>query len=384
MWTSGTTRLPPRSRRTGAVRFGLTLATGLWMLSAAACGRTAEPEAAPPDDRLAVTTALAEMHTLRDTVASAGLVVPSTQGDVTIYASEPGSIAELPRAVGDPVQPGDLLVRFDVPAVTQELQARQAAIVDANQKVGLAQAELDKFKPLAEQGLIARNELEAKRSALLAAQAAVAQAQTQLQLAQLQVERTIVRARFPGVVTERWHQEGDFVLAGTTDPVIRVVDPTQLQIAAPVGMLDFERIRQGQTATITLPAGEVETTTVAFSPRPTDPAATTAEVRLSLPPGSTLAMDTSVRVEILIEERPDVVTVPGSAVQRDSITNAAYVMVAGDDGLAHRREVRIGLVVPPLMQVTLGLAPGDRVITSSLDVVQDGMPVRPADAPGGG
>jgi len=47
-----------------------------------------------------------------------------------------------------------------------------------------------------------------------------------------------------------------------------------------------------------------------------------------------------------------------------------FVMVAGDDGKAHKFPVAVGLSTRTQVQVTSGLKPGDRVIVRG----QDGLP----------
>ena len=50
-------------------------------------------------------------------------------------------------------------------------------------------------------------------------------------------------------------------------------------------------------------------------------------------------------------------------------------MIAGDDGRAHRRNVRPGLVTQAFTQIVDGLAPGDRVIVGHLADVGDGSAI---------
>ena len=46
-----------------------------------------------------------------------GMVTPAPGADWTIVAPEPARIAELPKAEGDRVAAGDVLVRFDIPTL---------------------------------------------------------------------------------------------------------------------------------------------------------------------------------------------------------------------------------------------------------------------------
>ena len=65
--------------------------------------------------------------------------------------------------------------------------------------------------------------------------------------------------------------------------------------------------------------------------------------------------------------------VPTSAVQRDDL--GAYVMVAGEDGRAHRRNVRAGLVAGDLTQIVEGLEANETVIASGVTDDSEGLPI---------
>ena len=133
----------------------------------------------------------------------------------------------------------------------------------------------------------------------------------------------------------------------------------------------FSRILPGQSVTVQSGGGPPEAAIVASRIAPQDATATTGEIRLDFTTPTALKIDAPVQIEMLMEERKDVVAVPSAVIQRDA--NGAFVFAAGDDGLAHRREVRTGMVAGQLTQITNGLTPGERVITSNLEQVTDGL-----------
>jgi multidrug efflux pump subunit AcrA (membrane-fusion protein) len=93
-------------------------------------------------------------------------------------------------------------------------------------------------------------------------------------------------------------------------------------------------------------------------------------VRLAFVGPSTLAVNAPVSVEILLDQRQNALVVPAAAVLRDDLS--AYVMVAGDDGRAHRRDVRTGLVTDALVEVLSGVEPEMRVIVGGIGDVSEG------------
>jgi RND family efflux transporter MFP subunit len=353
------------------------LSIGTTLVAAAAslvsgCGRREAQEAASAATTIAVTVQAARIDTIRDTVVVPGQVVPSAAAEQIVTAPEPAELVEAPKAEGDAVQPGDLLARFEIASITTEVQARQIELAEATLKYETARAEATRQSSLSDRGLISRNALDASKSALAAAEAALGQAKTHVETAKSAQERTLVRARFPGIVSKVLHRPGEIVTGGTGDPVLRVIDPTRLQIAAQVPLASFERILPTQPAVIQADTGATEASAVALRLAPAV-GSSTGEVRLHMPSPTTLKLDTAVQVQLLLEERRDVIVVPQQAIQRDGTTT--YVWIAGDDRQAHRRDVRTGLASGSLIQVVTGVAAGEHVILTGITELAEGTPI---------
>jgi RND family efflux transporter MFP subunit len=355
----------PRLSRTWLLRLGLVVLT-------AGCGRGEPPEPEEASGGTRVTTAIARIETLRDPLVLSGTVVPSLAADWTIRAPEAGTVAEITKAEGEAVTTGELLVRFDILAVTQQVQARESTLTLARQRLADARADFARMQSLFEGGLAARNAFEASRTAVTTAEAAVNQAETEMKLATVLLDAARVVARFDGVVVTRWKNEGDFATGSDTDPVLRVVDPTRTQIAIDVPLERAARLSAGMPATIDGAPG-LETPvigTVARITMPTDVIAATSTVRLNYQTPVPLALDTPVRVEIVLDQQTDAIVVPADAIQRDA--QGAYVMIADADLVARRRDVRVGLTAGTLTQILQGVAAGDRVIVAGAGLLADG------------
>lgn len=342
------------------------------LLPLAACGGTEPAEDAPR--ATVVTVASARVDELRDVAQASGVIVPSAAADITIYATEPSEVAELPKKVDDTVQTGDVLVRFDIASLNQELAALQLAVIEAQSRLDRAQSDLTRQTNLFERGITSRNVYDASRLEQSAAESGLVAARARLDSLRAGQTRSVIRATFPGVVANVWHQEGDTVRPDSSDPIIRVVDPTRVQVSVQLPVIQLARIVAGQTAVVRAIAGAVdEQAVVASKAQSVDSTTPTGEVRLSFVNPATLTVETPVSVEILIERRPGALIVPSQALLTDDL--GSYVMVAGEDGLAHRRSVRVGLVAGQLSQIAEGLAEGERVILSNPAEIADQEPV---------
>ena len=341
--------------------------------SVAACGRGEEPAEGVSGEAIGVTVQQARLGSIRDVVTAAGTVVPSVVGDQTVSASESSEIVELPKAEGEKVEAGDVLVRLEVPSVVNEIATRQLELAEATQRFERAKADAERLTRLFEQGLAARNQAEAARAAMSSAEANLNQVRTRLDAAKAMDAGSVIRARFAGVVVKRWHLPGDLVIGSETDPIIRIVDPTRLQVALQVPLAQADRVSLGQLATVQSGAG-AEPAVVAQKTAPSGLDVTSVEVRLNFVTTSTLAIETAVQAEIVLEDRQNVLVVPAAAVQRGEAS--AFVWVATDSAQASKREVRVGLTANDLTQITSGLMPGDQVITTSISMLTEGAAIQ--------
>ena len=327
-----------------------------------------------------VTTITIAPQAMEGIVAATGVVSAAPGADWTITAPEHGRIVELPKAEGDRVRTGDLLVRFDIPSLQIDVATRRGELATAEAHVRNAQASVTRLTTLVEHGVAAQKELEDAERDLAEAKAAVEQAHAALGSAQSIQGRTVVRATFPGVVAKRAHNPGDIVDASATDVILRVIDTSKLQVVAAVAIADLARVQVGRPARILVPGvEEPENGNVLSRPAAVDSTGVAADVRISLTQGTRLAVGTPVRVEIVAEQHANAIVVPVEAILHED--GNAFVMLAGDDKKAHKRQVTLGLTTPKQAEVTSGLKAGDAVIVTGQQELPDGaeIAVRGAD-----
>jgi RND family efflux transporter MFP subunit len=309
--------------------------------------------------------------TLEGVISATGLVTPAPGSDWTITAPEAARIVEMPKAEGDRVKKGDLLVRFEIPTLNADVTARRAEAAQAQARVENAEAALNRLKTLVEHGVAAQKELEDARREDAEARAALAQAQGAGQSAAVLQSRSVVRAQFDGIVAKRSHNPGDIVEAASADVIMRVIDPAHLQVVAAVAIADLRRIEAGRTVRVLVPGAEdFEAGRVLTRPAAVEPGGVTADVRIAFAAPTRLPAGTPVRVEITAEVHPNVLAVPAEAILHEE--DETFVMIAGSDGKAHRRKIETGLATPKLVEVTTGLKAGEAVIVQGNQELPDG------------
>lgn len=316
-----------------------------------------------------VVVEVAKIDVLRGIIGATGIVTPAPGAELTVVAPEPARIVSVPKAEGDPVKVGDLLVQFEIPTLASDVAAKRASVAQASARLEAATANFNRLSSLMAQGVAAPREVEDAKRQQAEAAADVEQARSALDASTALAGRTAVRATFPGVVAKRFHNPGDFVEAAASDPVLRVINPAQLQIVASVPVARLSQVVVGHSAEIRQPGNEtVELARVTTKAAQVDPAGASADVRLTFAKPTLLPAGTVVQVEIVAEERAKALVIPSAAIVEED--DEVFVMVAGTDNKAHKYPVATGLSTPTMVEITTGLKAGDRVIVRG----QDGLP----------
>jgi RND family efflux transporter MFP subunit len=351
-----------------------TIAVALVALGTIHCSKPAV-EQVETTGPLTVEVAPVTLDTIQTVITVTGTVMPSPGADWTFSAPEAGKVVELPKGEGDVVKAGDVLARFEIPSLSATLIASQSEILQANARLANAKSAATRLTGLVQRGIAAQKDLDEAIREQGEAEAAVRQAEGNHAAAELLNSRTVVRARFAGVVAQRWHNPGDTVEAVATDPVLRVIDPTRLEVEAAVPAAQLALITPGHPAKVFNPAdGSEIASRVVTRPPAVDPSAATGDVRISI--GTTqakLTVGTPIQVEITGDTRDNVLVVPAAAVFHEG--DAVFVVVAGDDGKAHHKNVKTGIVTREKIQIVSGLTAGEKVILSGAEPVPDGAAI---------
>jgi len=230
---------------------------------------------------------------------------------------------------------------------------------------------------------MADNRKRAALSQLAISQAKVAEARAQVAQAKAAADRSsednanaTIRAPIRGTVLSRDVEIGSPVssilnLGANATLVMTLGDIDQVFVRGKVDEADIGRVRLGQPARI-----RVETfKDKVFNGRVTQISpmgvekdnVTNFEVRVSIDnPGKELKANMTANAEIVLEEHPNSLIVPESAVTYDAQKNA-FVEVAAPGTKTGRKKVpvKVGVSNGTKIQIVDGLKPGDKVIQGS-------------------
>lgn len=315
--------------------------------------REAAAAATRPRD-IAVVRAVAAQFV--PSVVLTGTLEPIESADLGFEVG--GRVARVDVALGDEVQPGQILATLDRASVGA-MQASSAAgtqVADAN--VALIRDRVELLEQLASSGAAATRDLTSARQQLTLAEAQLAQARAGQRATSTASADHAIRAPFAGVVTRVPAGPGGVVGPGL--PVVRIERLTSLRMRTTVAEADLAGVRVGATVRI---EGAAVTGTVRSVVRSLDLQTRRAPVEVLVEnTDGALVANALVRAHIDTGAPVPALRVPSTTRRADGT-----VLVVGADGKVASRPV-------------VGVADdvGDWLVTSGLTVA-DSVVLRPGE-----
>ena len=181
-----------------------------------------------------------------------------------------------------------------------------------------------------------------------------------------------LRVPFEAVVADRQHNPGEQV--APSDVLIDLFDPHSLVVIAQVPVQSSADVRPGLPVEVTVGGAPVAGHVAAVLPA-VSPQALTVPVRVALDgPLRPPLLHAPAIARITVTRHADALLVPTAALLSSTVESHGVVMVVAD-GIAHRREVELGLRSADAVEVIAGLADGEQVIREGGFGLPDGTAV---------
>lgn len=151
--------------------------------------------------------------------ANTQTVYPATikgKEDVAIMPRVDGNILEVYVDEGAVVKAGQALFKIDSPSSEQSLTSAVASVNSQKALVNTAQLDVDRYRPLAERGIVSETQLKTYENTLATAQAALEQAEATLKNAQATMSWTTLTSPVDGVVGYIAYRKGSLVTSSNT------------------------------------------------------------------------------------------------------------------------------------------------------------------------
>ncbi len=347
-----------------------------------------------------VTTAHASQAGRPALLNASGYVTPRRRA--TIAAKITGLVKEVFADEGMRVEPGQILATLDDSDARARLISTRAdreaiAATLGDLRVNLANAERDRRRAedlwrdggISEQALDqARTAVDSLRARIALGEEQVRAAEAKIRVAQEDLDNTIIRAPFAGIVVSKDAQRGEMVSpisAGggfTRTGIATIVDMTSLEIEVDVNESYIARVRPGQAVTAVLdayPDWQIPAKVRTVIPT-ADRQKATVKVRLAfdrLDPR--ILPDMGVKVTFFGDEPSTQAAgatrllVPRAAIREEGGSQVVFVY---RDGRVERRAVRLGQARGNDQEVIAGLSDGEQVVVKGLEGLRDGLRVQ--------
>lgn len=302
-----------------------------------------------------------------------------------------GRVVELPVDEGDTVAAGDIIAVLDSEDLVASVRLAEASLNEARARLADAERELDRQAGLVDEQLTSQALYDSAETQRDVALAQVGTAEARVLSAEAVLDYTVVRAPIDGVIIERNIEIGEMVAPGgftsqqSTGSIVRIADPTSLEVEADINESYIARLRLGQPASIRVDA--VPDFDYSGSLRQIVPTAdrqrAVVQVKVSIDNRDfRLVPDMSCTVTFLEEGvdeaeliQPPKLLVPDEAVQYAGGTAFVFRI---DDGVTRRVRVVLGESAEGLVEVLEGVTGGETIVSRDVDSLEDGQRVRVA------
>ncbi len=188
--------------------------------------------------------ALAELAVYPEFRAPATVVA---RDEASLAAEVMGRILAMPVRAGESVARGAVLVRLDDAASRIEVDRARAQLGLVDNRIRLAEAQLQQSRALAARGFVSADGLRVRETELGVLRSERDAARAALAAARLALARSVVRAPYAGVVRERLANVGDLAAPGT--PLLRLAASADAEVRAqvPVDHIEALRVAAGWT-----------------------------------------------------------------------------------------------------------------------------------------
>ena len=313
--------------------------------------------------------ALVRTMKVQDTLFKHYVEIPGdveTDENITIYPEFSGVLLDVLVEEGDRVNKGQVLARIDDGGLSSQLAQLET-------QAALAKTTFERQKRLWEQNIGSEIQFLEAKANHEAVQNSVAQLRSQL-------EKTVVRAPFAGVIDETFSEQGEVVAPGQSR-LFRLINLSNMYITAAIPESYLGSIKKGTEVMVEIAATGTEfKSEVQQVGNFINPNNRTFEIKVAVPDDKELVKPNLIAtVKLNDYTSENALTIPEGVIQKNAAgENVVYVLVSKKDstGTAEKRILETGLIYNDHVEVLSGLEAGEQLITEGAKNIHDGEKVR--------
>ncbi len=311
------------------------------------------------------------------------LALLKSRHSATINPQVEGYITGIFVKSGDRVAAGTALLQIDPLKQEATVNSQEATRLAQESNLNLARVNLERAKKLAEAGVIAKSDLDNAQTNYDTAVAQLKSLEHQVEQQKVELRYYKVSSPMDGIVGDIPVRVGDRVIVSTL--LTTVDEPGALEAYLYIPAARGKDLRLGLPVKLLDEAGNVRTASqITFISPQVDPETQTVLAKAAVPNSkANLRIAQQVRAQVVWGSAAGPVA-PVLAVTR--INGQFFVFVAEKNAkrtVARQRGVKVGEIIGNDYAVLDGLKPGDHLIVSGTQFLQDGAPVSEQLQPAG-
>jgi RND family efflux transporter MFP subunit len=303
------------------------------------------------------------------------LAILKSRHSAIINPQVEGQITKIFVKSGERVNAGGPLLQIDPLKQEATVNSQDAARAAQESNVRFARISLERAQKLLDAGVISKQDFDNAQTSYDSAVAQLKSLEQQVQQQKVELHYYRVSAPMDGIVGDIPVRVGDRVTVSTL--LTTVDEPGTLEAYIYVPAARARELRLGLPVKLLDENGAPRTETrITFVSPQVDPETQTVLAKAALGEGNArFRIAQQVRTQIIWSTREGQV-VPVLSVQRINGQFFAFVAVKEDKGIvARQRLLKLGDIVGNDYVVLEGINPGDYIIVSGLQFLQDGTPV---------
>ena len=208
---------------------------------------------------------------------------------------------------------------------------------------------------------------------IIKAQASLQKARSSLDIALRDLERTLYKAPYDCVVTERYADPHEYVTPGRK--ILKIENHDRLQVVCRIDGAHYDKVAVGRTrAEIFVDGQSVCSGIVTFKAPSIDPESQLFRLKIAIPKNTSITCGAPCDVKLILLEK-EAWGIPGSALLSGD-GNHAVAFVAQEDGTAQRVQVMTGIVDGDFTEVLNAQElKSSSFVSGGLEDLKDGMTI---------